>query len=343
MGIWTGRDDKGGRDSAPTVADVGEHRLIDLITRPLASSPEVILGPGDDAAVLVSPPGWLLLTTDMLVEGVHFQAGYGTPVQLGYKALAVNVSDIAAMGGTPWAAVISVALPGSTPAEFVESLYLGLDRAARQFGVSLVGGDTVASPGSLVINVALAGKAAPGTVVTRRGARPGDLVFVTGSMGAAAAGLFVLQNPGSWPREAAGSVVRRFLEPVPHLEAGKLFASFGVGALDDNSDGLAREMHEICRASGVGCLIEPERLPVDAAVREIAAAAGRPWWEWALHGGEDYGLVVCVAPAAAESLVDACRSANIALTRVGLITVREEGLWTAWADGRTVPLLPGGF
>ena len=343
MGESTRRDNNRDTGFSRTVSDVGEHRLVDLITRSLASSPEVVLGPGDDAAVLHSPPGWLLLTTDMLVEGVHFRAGFGTPEQLGYKALAVNVSDIAAMGGTPWAAVVSMALPGSLRVDFVASLYRGLDRAARQFGVSVAGGDTVASPGPLVINVALAGKAAPGGVVTRRGARPGDIVFVTGSLGAAAAGLFVLENPGPWPQEAARFVVRRFLEPVPHLEAGKLFAALGAGALDDNSDGLAREMHEICRASGVGCLIEPEALPVEAPVREIASAAGRPGWEWALHGGEDYGLIGCVAPAAARALAEACRSANIALTAVGRITGREEGLRAMWPDGRTVPLVPAGF
>ncbi|HUW65143.1 MAG TPA: thiamine-phosphate kinase [Spirochaetia bacterium] len=325
-----------------TVADTGERPLIDLITRRLTLSPEVVLGVGDDAAVLRSPPGLLLFTTDMLVEGIHFRVGYGTAEQLGYKALAVSVSDIAAMGGMPWAAVVSLALPGSMPAAFVTSLYQGLDRAARQFQVSVVGGDTVASPGPLVINVALTGKAVEGAVVTRQGARPGDLVFVTGSLGAAAAGLYVLENPGPWPAEASRFVQRRFLDPVPQLEAGNLLAAGGASALDDNSDGLAQEMHEICRASSVGCLIEVERLPVETPVREIAAVAGRSVWEWALHGGEDYGLVACVPPARA-GLEEVCRSAGIALTAVGRIAAREEGLYVVWPDGRRAPLLPGGF
>jgi len=326
-----------------TVAELGERGLIDLMTRGLASAPEVVLGPGDDTAVLQSPPGWLLLTTDMLVEGVHFRTGWGTPEQLGYKAMAVNVSDIAAMGGTPWAAVVSVALSGSISLDFVESLYGGLEQAARRFGMNVVGGDTVASPGPLVINVALVGKASPGMVATRGGARPGDLVFVTGFVGTAAAGLFVLEHPGVRPQEAAHLAVERFLEPMPHLEAGKLFATLGAGALDDNSDGLAREMHEICRASQVGCLIEVERLPVEAPVRAIAAAAGLSVWEWALYGGEDYGLVACIPPEAAGPLIEACRTRDIALTRVGRITDRSEGLRAVWPDGRTVPLPPGGF
>lgn len=326
-----------------TVADIGEGRLIERVIRNLVSTPDVVLGVGDDAAVLRSPPGLILLTTDMLVEGVHFRVGFGTAEQLGYKALVVNVSDIAAMGGTPWTAVVSLALPGSLPATFVESLYSGLNRAAREFQVALVGGDTVASPGPLVINVALTGKADEGGVLTRRGARPGDLVFVTGSLGAAAAGLFVLENSGSWSDEATRFVVQRFLEPTPHLEAGKLLAASGASALDDNSDGLAQEMHALCRASGVGCLIELARLPVEAPVQEIAACACRPLWEWALYGGEDYGLVACVPPAHAPGLAEAFKAQNIAFTAVGRITAGEEGLFTVSSDGRLAPLAPSGF
>jgi len=324
-----------------TVAEVGERPLIDLITRRLARSPQVILGVGDDAAVLPSPPGRLLFTTDMLVEGVHFRPGFGTPEQLGYKALAVNVSDIAAMGGTPLAAVVSLALPGTMEAESVTALYEGLDRAARGFGVAVAGGDTVASPGPLVINVALTGYADEGKIVTRRGARPGDLVYVTGSLGAAAAGLFVLEHPGAWPATAARFVCQRFLEPVPHLEAGRLLAAGGASAVCDNSDGLAREMHDLGRASRVGCLIYPERLPVEEPVRIIAAAAGAKVWDWALSGGEDYGLVACVPPQAAPALEEACREAGIAFTPVGRITAG--GLKTVWPDGRILPLTPGGF
>jgi len=324
-----------------TVSGVGERPLIELITRRLSRPDQVILGVGDDAAALCCPPGRLLLTTDMLVEGVHFRLGFGTPGQLGYKALAVNVSDIAAMGGTPWAAVVSLALPGTLAADTVAALYEGLDRAARRFGLAVVGGDTVASPGPVVINVALTGYADPEAVVTRRGARPGDLVYVTGSLGAAAAGLFILETPGSWPAEAAAFVCRRFLEPEPHLEGGRLLAAGGATALCDNSDGLAQEMHDLGRASGVGCVIYPERLPVEEPVRIIAAAAGVDVWDWALTGGEDYGLVACVPPDRASALENSFREAGIPFTRVGEITAGE--FWTVWADGRRRPLVPAGF
>ncbi|HOV79474.1 MAG TPA: thiamine-phosphate kinase [Bacillota bacterium] len=327
------------------LSELGEFGLIEALTRDLLYNPAgVITGAGDDAAVLKTRgSAWLLFTTDMMVEGVHFNLEYSTFRQVGWKALAVNISDIAAMGGEPAHALVSLAVPPGLDSGGVLELYDGLREAAKTYGVNIVGGDTVSSPDRLVINVALLGEVGPGMAVYRSGARPGDSVYVTGPLGAPAAGLYIFQNASrTFPPEIADYCRRAHTMPAPRVEAGIVLAALGVSAMDDISDGLAGEMHEICGASGTGCLIRSKDIPLDSRVRMIAREAGADPLEWALYGGEDFELVFTVNPGAEKKVVRAAAQKGINVYRVGEITASREVL-VEWRNGEISGLAKRGY
>lgn len=327
------------------LSELGEFGLIDLLTRDLIHGPEgVVKGVGDDTAVLKAGRGvWLLFTTDMMVEGVHFSLDYSTFDQVGWKAMAVNLSDIAAMGGRPTHAVVSLAVSARLkPPELLE-LYQGMREAAMAYGVNVVGGDTVSNPDRLVLNVAMLGEVGEGKAVYRSGARTGDKVFVTGTLGAPAAGLYLFQNstlPCS--PDAAEYCRRAHTSPRPQLEAGRFLARCGVSSMDDISDGLASELHEICGASGVGCLIRERDVPVDPRVLAVAEKAGFDPLEWALFGGEDLELVFTAGPEAEERLEKEAPAEGIKIYPVGVIT-DSGGVYLERPEGEVVPLPRGGY
>lgn len=327
------------------LSELGEFGLIDILTKDLIHNPAgVIKGAGDDTAVLeVGGDIWLLFTTDMMVEGVHFSLDYSTFRQVGWKALAVNLSDIAAMGGRPTHALVSLAVsPRLKPPDLLE-LYDGLREAAGAHGVNIVGGDTVGNPDRLVLNVALLGEVAAGKAVYRSGALPGDKVYVTGDLGAPAAGLYLFQNPAlPCSPEAADYCRRAHTAPNPRVGAGRFLARCGVSSMDDISDGLASEMHEICGASGVGCLIRREDVPIDPRVREVAGKAGIDPLEWALFGGEDLELVFTAGPEAEEMIKREARGEGIKVYPVGVITA-SGGVCLEQPGGKVLPLPRGGF
>ncbi len=272
---------------------LGEFGLIDLIKQDTINDQgSVVVGIGDDAAVLLPKPRQLLLlTTDMLVESVHFNLTTTTPWQLGYKAIGVNVSDIAAMGGVPRHALVSIAIPPSTPAEFVVNLYKGMKEICQEHSINIVGGDTVSSPQGLVINVALTGEVEPASLVRRSGAKPGDIVAVTGWLGNSAAGLDLL-TAGEWEDyNFAWPLVTAHLTPRPQVKAGQLLAAAGATSMDDISDGLASEAHEIAKASKVGIKLFAARIPLAAELKEAADKLGKRALDYALYGGEDFQLV----------------------------------------------------
>lgn len=304
------------------LSELGEFGLINMLARDLVYNPAgVVKGVGDDTAVLeVSGGAWLLFTTDMMVEGVHFDLAYSTFYQVGWKALAVNLSDIAAMGGKPAHALVSIAVPPGLDSGSLRELYDGLKYACRIYNVNIVGGDTVKHPDRLVINVALLGEVGAGKAVYRSGARPGDRIYVTGPLGASAAGLYLFQNSTvSLPAEAGEYCRRAYTMPNPRVKEGIILAGCGITSLDDISDGLASEMHEICSASGVGCLIRSGDVPVDSRVRAAAEAAGVDPLEWALYGGEDFELVLTAAPGSEEKLAEAAQKESIEIYCVGEI------------------------
>lgn len=300
--------------------ELGEFGLIDLLRRRhLVAGAGVRLGAGDDAALLEGKNGKLLaLTTDMLVEKVHFDLSFTDLSSLGYKALAVNLSDLAAMGGggTSWA-VISLALPGGLAVEEVEELYRGMAEAGREFDCLLVGGDTVRSPRGLVLNVTLLGEVEEKNLLLRGGARPGDLIMVTGETGASALGLAALLA-GRGGEETFSYYVGKHLRPRPRLDLSRGLRRGGATAAIDISDGLLSDLGHLCEESGLGAVIEYERIPQPPGAAEAAAELSADLPSLVLAGGEDYELLLAVRPDGAEEL-----QASGAATVVGTFKERE--------------------
>lgn len=329
------------------ISELGEFGLIDLLSRKIVNfkSRHVIRGIGDDTAVLRAGEGrWLLFTTDMLVEDVHFSLAYFTMRQVGIKSVAVNVSDIAAMGGVPTCAVISLAVPLRLTAGDLEDLYEGIAESAGIYGIDIVGGDTVKSPERLIINVALLCEVEFGKAVYRSGAKPGDAVYVTGTLGKSAAGLYACQHPQLPFSEKVLDFVRlAHLEPRARVEAGRLLGNAGVSAMNDISDGLASEVREICLASGCGCVIWAECIPVAPEVREVAESAGVDPLDWALYGGEDFELVFTLPPVRAGEVEKMLAGAGVDCCRVGEITESGKDISIVYPGRGEVSLKAGGY
>lgn len=288
------------------IDQLGEFGLIDRIRAALPPhGPKVLTGIGDDVAVL-EPSGsavWLA-TCDVLVEGSHFIRSRVPPKKLGRKALAVNLSDIASAGGTPRFALVSLGLPGDLEVEFIDGLYEGLREEGSRFGVDVVGGNISRSALGVFIDVFLLGEAARENVVLRSGARPGDRVLVTGSVGDAAAGVALLLDPSlkAAPPYAARAVERQ-LAPTPRVKEGALIGSLhAASAMIDVSDGIAGDLGHICEKSGVSVRLVAERLPVDRENRALSRASKGNEWHFALRGGEDYELLFTAPAGRAEEL-----------------------------------------
>lgn len=323
---------------------VGEFGLIDRIRQIVGQTPEtVVVGMGDDGAVLRSQPGWnTVLTTDALVEGVHFDLSY-TPVEsLGWKALAINLSDVAAMGGIPRYAVVSLALPSTWTVEDVALLYEGMGRCGRKYGCAVVGGDTVRSRDGCFVSVTVFGEVEEGCAVGRDGAHEGDYLCVTGEMGGARVGLEVLRS-GEDERRFRDAV-SRFLEPAVRLqEARRLVRELGVSSMIDVSDGLASEVGHLCKQSDLGCLLWEEKVPVAEDAVRWNRQEGTAFSAYALESGEEYELLFTVD----KSRYDAWRvgtknSGRVEVTVVGQMTRKEDGIRVV-REGEVFPLLPAGW
>ncbi|MBX5467317.1 MAG: thiamine-phosphate kinase [Firmicutes bacterium] len=323
------------------VRDLGERGLIAAIHRLQKSPPRGYLGIGDDAAVLpANGQGWLV-STDMLVEGIHFDPEWTSPGQLGEKAVAVNVSDIAAMGGTPRGLLTSLSLPGHLPVAWVEAFYRGLAKALDEYGAVLLGGDTVGSLGPVVISVTVLGQAVEADPVLRQGARPGDRLVVTGRIGAARAGLALLRDGVRWPGRnvAERSVLTAQLLPKARVEAGLRLASL-AHAMTDLSDGLVAELLELTQFGGVGAKVWEDRLPVDGATREVAGRYRVEPSQWAYYGGEDFELLAAVPPSRVEEARRRLAECQLTLTEIGVIT-DVPGVVAVRPGGREEPLSEG--
>jgi len=308
------------RDGSPKA--LSEFELIARLSARLRLSRRTILGAGDDCAI-VSQRGRALFTIDSLVENTHFDLRWGTPRQLGWRALAVNLSDIAAMGGRPTACVVNLAVRDRISARTLDAIYLGLREAARETGTDIVGGN-VARARQLSITIALLGEAGRG-VMRRDTARPGDEIFVTGTLGDAMLGWRILagklkQRSASKDRTARKFVVDRFLRPSARMYPGQRLAALRPApAAIDVSDGLIQDLGHILDRSGVGAEIDASRVPVSSAYRAIMGAD----LTHALTGGEDYELIFCVRPGHTES--ELSRRLRVRATRIGTI-VRRRGL-----------------
>lgn len=295
------------------LAELGEFGLIErLAVGAVVRQTPGTVGIGDDCAVFrASGDRDILLTTDMLVEGIHFQRDKTTPIQLGRKSISVNLSDIAACGGTPREAVVSIAIPRNVDVEFAEQLFRGMRERAHEFEVNILGGDTTASREDIVINVALTGEVESGQVVLRSGAREGDLIFLTGPVGNAAAGLDITTNHEEFADEFAELVLACY-DPLPHVAEGEIIGKSGLAtAMIDVSDGVAADLHHICHSSGFGARLYADRLPKSTSFREYAARVGLDLHQFVVSGGEDYVLLFTVSPAdhmaLANLLAERCR------------------------------------
>ncbi len=329
-----------GRPQA-TVADVGEVALIERLRRLVpADGPGVVIGIGDDAAV-VQASGQVLATCDVQVEGVHFTQDLSKPSDIGWRALAVNLSDIAAMGGTPRYALISLILPPEIPVGVLDDVYTGLAEIASSHGVTVIGGNVSRTSGPLIIDVTLLGEAR--RILTRAGARPGNGIWITGSVGKAAAGLFLLRHPDVRVPDA-DDLEAAYRRPVPRVWMGQALAGIeAVTAMIDTSDGTARDLLHVADASGVGVRLDLDRLPLASGMAAAARAAGRDPTAWALGGGEDYELLFAADPGFETSAADLGRAAGVPLTRIGDILGSEDGRWLAGRDGSRTPLVPTGW
>ena len=323
----------------------GESRLIERIHRlarqVLPPSEKVSISFGDDAAALVpSPEHMLLVSTDALVEGIHFDLDYFRPEDLGWKALAVNLSDIAAMGGKPLGFTTSLAFPQETPPSFVPRVYAGMLALAELSGAVLLGGDLCASPGTVFMDVTILGEVKSEQVRTRRNARPGDSLFVTGELGASAIGLELLRRvPGQARRYP--HLAGRHLRPKPRNRIGGWLAANGcASALIDVSDGLSIDLHHLCQASRVGAVVDSDRIPLPKISPKVGSWVERPLLDYGLNGGEDYELLFTV-PAGNRDRVPG-RLDGLEIHEIGSI-VDEPGACWLREQGRLRPLSPRGF
>ena len=327
-----------------TVGELGERGLIERIRQRLGPPPkDVLVGVGDDAAAVTWTRGTLLLTTDMLLEEVHFRRSTATLREIGAKSLAVNLSDIAAMGGEPRFAVVALAVPPAMRVVDVDELYAGLEDMARGHAVALLGGDTCAAPHQMVLTVTVAGHT-DGAPLCRRGARPGDAILVTGVLGAAAAGLAALER-GTVP--VAADVVKPLQHahrmPTPRVREGRLIHASGAAtAMIDLSDGLATDLAHIARESGVGAEVRLAALPVSDGTRQLAAVLGIDPWSWAVSGGEDYELLLTAMPQHAATLATRVTTeTGTPVSVIGEVRPADEGVRFLDEGRRQVPVRPG--
>lgn len=278
-----------------SVADLGEFGLIARVTRGRAQPSWTLLGPGDDAALVAAPDGRVVASTDVLVEGVHFRLDWSTPEQVGRKAAAVNLADVAAMGAVPTALLVGLGCPRDTPADTAAGLAAGLWAEAERVGAGVVGGDVV-SASAVVLSVTVLGSLDGRAPVTRAGARPGDVLALAGRLGWSAAGLAVLRGGGTGRSPAVAAVLDAHRVPSPPYPAGPAAARTGATSMIDVSDGLLADVGHLAAASGVSVDVRSAALPVPDALAEVATALDTDPMRWLLTGGEDHALAATFPP-----------------------------------------------
>ncbi len=318
------------------VADEGEFGLIDRLRHMLEGEREgLVKGLGDDTAVFGTVgSGLWAYTADAVVEGVHFDPAYTSWHSLGYKSLAVNISDMAAMGASPPAfALVVLGLRADSEVEAVEEIYRGLMDCGKEFSCGVVGGDIVRSPQYIFISVSLVASVPGDTFLTRDAARPGQAVMVTGSLGDSFLGLKWLMGGGVDSNPCA----RRHLYPQPRLREGRRARELGAVAGIDVSDGLLRDLGHVCEESGAGAEIHLEEVPISAAARETARELGEDAASAALFGGEDYELVIIADGNEAAAMRD-----ELGLTVIGRMT-EKKGLAVLDSAGRSVEMHRAGY
>ena len=330
------------------IEELGEFGLIDRIQRALPTpGKDVLIGIGDDVAVLRATDDRVWLATcDVQMEGAHFLRDAIAPRDLGRKALAINLSDIAATGGAPRFALVSLGLPKDLDVEFIDGLYAGLRAEAESFGVDIVGGNISRSRLGVFIDIFLLGDAPQKNVLLRSGAHVGDKILVTGTLGDAAAGVALLLDAALTTTDAYAVIARvRRDTPTPRVREGQLIgAAHAATAMIDISDGLASDLGHICERSNVGARVLAEKLPVAEANRGLAQNARGNEWQFALFGGEDYELLFTAPATQTDALAtQITRETGTRVSIVGEILPVSEGRQLVLPDGRVVPLEARGW
>jgi thiamine-monophosphate kinase len=329
------------------ITEIGEFGLIDRVAAGLPAPGEgVVVGIGDDAAVFRISEGTHLLTTcDIQVEGVHFLKDKIAPRQLGRKAVAINLSDIASMGGIPRYLTVSLALPKETTVEYVDGLYEGIRQECQASGVYVVGGNMAHSP-AIVVDTFVVGEVEPERVLLRSGARVGDRVLVTGTPGDSGGGLALLLSPEATCEEAHRQrVLEAHLTPKARLKEGRVIALSGLAtAMIDVSDGVVSDIGHICEMSHVGARLWAASLPISEATHAVARATGREALELALRGGEDYELLFTAPAERADELAHLVqRETGTPVTVIGEVAPESEGITLLHADGTRTAVRGGGW
>ena len=332
------------------VRDVGEFGLIarlrQALPEPVRTSDDLILGIGDDAAVWEPTAGErVVITTDSLVEGIHFRTDWTDWRRLGHKVLAVNVSDLAAMGAAPKVAVVTLGLTGEESVNDLEDLYGGMGELARRNRMVIAGGDIVRSPNCLSFHVTALGETRQHRMLTRAGARAGDIIGVTNTLGASAAGLHLLELPAGDPRRTAATadlLIDAHLRPEPRVAAGAVLSEGGASAAMDLSDGLLGDLPKILEASGVSAELDEARIPVPAAVRALFP---EQWLALAERGGEDYELLFTIPADRWDELHGSLAAIGEDATAIGIIVPAQPTsvIRMIASDGTERIVAPGAF
>ena len=317
---------------------LGEFGLIDRLSKRFKhQTKDTVLPLGDDCAVY-SPSKTQMVTVDGLVENILFKLSVIPPELLGQKAIAVNLSDIAAMGGVPTRVLITLGISKKISTSFLDRLYRGIHKACMLYGIELSGGDTVSSPNSFFINITAIGKTTKGKLFTRKGAKKGDLIFTTGTLGDSCLGLKILSNL----KLKCSSHTRKYLlskhfNPIPRLKESQLLvrSSLKVTSMIDISDGLAQDLQHICKQSGTGAIIYEEKLPKSPAFSKVCIDNKLKDLPLILNGGEDYELLFTLAPNGVKSLYRQFEKAQALVTYIGKISESSDKVSLLKKNGKT--------
>jgi thiamine-monophosphate kinase len=307
------------------INEIGEFGLIDRLKKDvLIRKYEGLIGIGDDCAVIKTTFGrYTLLTTDMLIEGVHFNREYMKPDEIGYKAMAVNLSDIAACGGIPKDALISLGVAEDVTVEYLEEIYRGIKESAEEFLVNIIGGDTTRSSSELIINVVIIGEVEDKPIL-RSGAKENDLICVTGYLGDSAAGMHLLTNNVLDPDDFS-AIINKHLRPYPYVTVGRKIARLGTAhAMIDISDGLIADLKHVCKASRVGADIYTEKLPFSDSFEIYCEKYELDLLQMSLSGGEDYCLLLTLAESDYQLLKAELEAEHSKLFEIGRIVNGDE-------------------
>lgn len=336
------------RDSLKTI---GEFGLIRQLTRQWpTSSPWVVKGVGDDAAILKARQGQqLLISTDLLIEGIHFDLAYQTPKDVGWRAGVANLSDIAAMGGTPLHLLVSMAVPSRVPPQHIRALYRGIQAACGPCHVELIGGDTSSSPSQMFLSLTIVGSVRANRALTRNRAEVGDRIYVTGTIGDANAGLRILHTHSTNLRRFSPSAVEKFLirrhvRPTPRVHVGQLLVARNLAhAAIDLSDGLSSDVGHVCDESHVGAEIRGNALPLSSQLRAFAQRQNADPMEIALQGGEDYELLFTAPAKRHQNVLQVSEQTRVPIACIGEIKPKTFGRQLELPEGRKRKLVNTSF